>query len=304
MSLDTLMDTTEDSPASQEQPYRRIQIGDEEFVIDPSASEGGEPILDPDEELAVARLVEAADLLEVPIDEIEKQLEAVTYGMVKTKATKERLRLLRILIKQGKYGSWSLRLCKYDRCRRGPAGGPAMVKPPMRYGKVMKNVQKDFCSVACSKLYHDSRRKKRMRTGWVLDLGFDGNAARLNRAKPLTRETAEDRYKKHRSSPALPHKLACSASSEASGGFCPGRDNGEFLTAGEWHASKSDDRKYPGRCLALAVFADDLLERVAAEKGSRISRRRWTTDDGRWIDRSEEAVEEEAALGQLYEHID
>lgn len=218
----------------------------------------------------------------MPADDLRRELAAYTRGMPRAKAEQERGRIVEALIHKAKYGAYGYKLCKNELCKRGPAGGPALVKPPRRAGRILKGVSKEFCSVTCGRNYHKRLQRKRSRGGgWFLETADLGKAERFHRAKPFSKELAEQRYKAHRSGVAK-----CPAASEATGWYCPGRENGEFLDEEGWRQARGET-SYPGRCLILAVFADDLLELTSKHAG-RLYVRRWTTNDGRWIEGSEE----------------
>jgi len=151
------------------------------------------------------------------------------------------------LVKPGTY-----RLCKNDLCDQ-------LVEPSVNPG-----VQKLFCCRDCAHNYHNRLYEKRTR-GWILERHkVTGEQMHFNRTKPGRLNIAERRYKSHL------NKGVCPNSTKETNTRCPSHVTGDYYSKNRL-------------CLIYAVLVDDLYEELAKSR-SETYLRRWTTDDGRWVD--------------------
>lgn len=220
-----------------------VQIGDETFVLDDTAPEGGT-------EVHPAKVV----------GEIHDHTASGPY--IPDPGAREWKRLTRRpegRPRQDPPGT--VRLCKNERC-------PNTVTSPSRNPGVLKL----FCTPLCGQRYHSRlyARRNRSRAGQWLDRDHNQRQIQLFRVKPATEEVAEARFRAHQ------EPGHCLNANAATGDVCPAFALRDFY----------GERKL---CLIYAVMADDMKETFAKDRGE-LYVRQFTTNDGRWLDESEEVI--------------
>ncbi|KKN82232.1 hypothetical protein LCGC14_0310450 [marine sediment metagenome] len=147
-------------------------------------------------------------------------------------------------------------LCKNDRCNN-------LVGESLNPG-----VLKQFCHRTCAHNYHNRLYEHRQNAsgGWLVER-HRVTAAELHfvRTMPSSLAMAERRYKAHIT------KRTCTRAEPD--GKCPSHDQEDY------YSSKR-------LCLVYAVLVDDLYDELAKSRGE-VYLRRWTSEDGRWAEKSD-----------------
>ena len=150
----------------------------------------------------------------------------------------------------------SSRMCANDRCTN-------MVPISENIG-----VEKKFCSRGCAHKYHNRmhERRQREKAGWFLERHrISGAQLHFARTRPKDVAQATRRYKSHLNPEVCPNATGKKR--------CPSHVEADYYS----------ERRL---CLPYAVLVDDLYEQLALARGE-LYLRRWTTEDGRWAEKSD-----------------
>lgn len=152
-------------------------------------------------------------------------------------------------------------LCAWEKCTK--------IVKPSRYD----GIRKIYCSRRCGnraaqKAYYERAKAQRQGTP-VLDI----SKSKVNRVKPTNPEIAEELYRKHLLQANVNKGEGCLLATQESAYRCP---------------SRGDPYSERKTCLVYAVLVDDMHELWAKEEGNKYLRR-WTSNDGRWLDETEMA---------------
>lgn len=247
-------------------------IGDETFIIDPDAPEG-------DKEAPYTYLSDSLEMVEGYIEDKSGLVE--DPHIREWKAATRPLPTKKVKPYAGIEPPGTLRKCKLPSCGK-------IVPPSKNIG-----AKKLFCSAKHGHRYHSKMNDRRNRgKGWHLEVDQElHEPVVFNRVKAPNEEQGNAAYLAHLESGICPLP-GITGNEESWQGRCPGRFNQYSCE----HQNNCTCKDKASRCLVYATLLDDMKEHWARRE-KLVYIRQFTTNDGRWIDRSELQVHMEPSKG-------